>query len=67
MVSVSDELDDALESIAIVHRLNKSKALEMLMREHPIIRKEIEIMSAEPKKGVLVVDPKSLPKPKKAP
>jgi len=66
-VSVSDELDDAIESVAISHRSNKSKVLEMFMREHPIIRKEIEIMRAEPKAGLLVVNPKSLPKREKAP
>ena len=66
-VSVSDELDDAIESVAISHRSNKSKVLEMFMREHPIIRKEIEIMRAEPKAGLLVVNPKSLPKREEAP
>jgi len=66
-VELSDELDDAIEAVAISRGLHKSRILEMFMREHPIIREEMEIMRAEPVKGPLAVNPKSLHKRGRAP
>ena len=64
-VAISGELDEALTCIYIAQGISKSRAIENLLREHPIIQKEIRIIREEPKTGVLAASRKIVKKLKR--
>lgn len=66
-ISLTDELDDALESVAIIQGTNKSRIIENCLREHKVVHQHIEIVRAEPKTGVFAVSRKVAEVRKKAP
>jgi hypothetical protein len=54
-ISISFELDESLEVIAIHKQLPKSKVIEMLLREHPLVRKQVELGRLEENISVFAV------------
>lgn len=52
-VSIAEELDQALILASIEMKMNKSRLVDTLLREHPRIAKCIEIVRAEPDEAVL--------------
>ena len=57
-ISLTDELDDALESAAIAQGTNKSRIIENYLREHKVVHQYIDIVRSEPKTGVFAVSRK---------
>lgn len=57
-IAISGELNEALRCISIAQGLSKSRVIENLLREHPIIQKEIQIIREEPNAGILAVSKK---------
>lgn len=54
-LSISPELDDALETIAIAESTSKSRVVEKYLREHKVVQHYIDIIRSEPETGVLAV------------
>lgn len=54
-ISLTKELDNALECIALAQATTKSRVIENYLREHGIIKKQIEAMQMEPETGLLAV------------
>ncbi|HWH08160.1 MAG TPA: hypothetical protein VNX21_03105 [Candidatus Thermoplasmatota archaeon] len=48
-LSISPELDSALAMAAMAQDVPKSRLVETMLREHPVIRGFIEAIRAEPK------------------
>jgi len=61
-VAISGELNEALACISIAQGLSKSRVIENLLREHPIIQKEIQIIREEPDTGILATSKKIVEK-----
>ena len=61
-VAISGELNEALTCISIAQGLSKSRVIENLLREHPIIQKEIQIIREEPNTGILAASKKIVKK-----
>lgn len=59
-ISLTDELDDALESIAIAQGVNKSRVIDNYLREHKVVQHYLEIIRSEPETGVYAVAHKLL-------
>ena len=59
-ISMTGELDDALESIAFAQALNKSRVIEHYLREHKVVQHYIDIARAEPSTGVFTVSRKAI-------
>ncbi len=57
-ISLTDELDDALESIAIAQGTNKSRVIDNYLREHKVVQHYLEIIRSEPKTGVFAMSRK---------
>jgi predicted transcriptional regulator len=57
-ISLTDELDDALESIAIAQGMSKSRVIENFLREHKVVQHYIEAVRAEPATGVFALSRK---------
>ncbi|MEK6919733.1 MAG: hypothetical protein AABX62_01665 [Thermoproteota archaeon] len=64
-ISITDELHYAIKLIEITYRMDRSRAIETLLREHPLVKKEIDVVRSEPKHGLLTVSPGFLAKMKK--
>lgn len=64
-VSLSDELDDALDSAAIAQGVSKSRLMDIYLHEHPVVRRYIEVIRAEPEVGVFAVSNKRRAESKK--
>ena len=65
-ISVTDELRYALESLSITYHMDRSRVIETLLREHPIVKKEVDILRSEPKHGALTASPRVVAKTRKA-
>ncbi|MGQ0536205.1 MAG: hypothetical protein ACT4PT_09045 [Methanobacteriota archaeon] len=50
-VSLTEEARRALDRIVAARGEERSPVLEMLVREHPLVAREIEAMRAEPRPG----------------
>jgi len=61
-ISVTDELDDALESIAIAQGVNKSRVIDNYLREHKVVQHYLDVVRSEPKTGVYAVSRKAIDK-----
>jgi predicted transcriptional regulator len=59
-ISLTDELDDALESIALSQRESKSRIIENYLREHKVVQHHIDIVRSEPETGVLALSKKAV-------
>jgi metal-responsive CopG/Arc/MetJ family transcriptional regulator len=57
-ISLTDELYFAIEAIAIARRMERSRMIETLLREHPLVKKEIELIMLEPEQGGFAASPK---------
>ncbi|MBI2649146.1 MAG: hypothetical protein HYW93_05785 [Thaumarchaeota archaeon] len=66
-ISVTDELDDALESIAIAQGINKSRVVDNYLREHKVVQHYLDIVRSEPETGVYAVSRKVIGQLKKVP
>ncbi len=64
-ISVTDELRYAIESLSITYHMDRSRVIETLLREHPLVKKEVDVLRSEPKHGPLVASPKLVSKTKK--
>ena len=64
-ISITDELRYALESISITYHMDRSRVIETLLREHPLVRKEVDVLRSEPKHGPLVASPGLVSKKRK--
>lgn len=54
-ISITEELDNALESIAAGQGINRSRVIENYLREHKVVQHYIDIVRSEPDTGVLAV------------
>ncbi len=61
-ISITDELHDAIESISILYRTNVSRIVENYLREHPMVKREIELIRSEPKAGAIAASHRRPPK-----
>ena len=59
-ISLTEELDDALESIALSQGTNKSRIMENYLREHKVVQHYIDIVRSEPETGVLALSKGSI-------
>jgi hypothetical protein len=59
-ISITDELDDALESIALSQGDSKSRIIENYLREHKVVQHYIDIVRSEPETGVLAFSKRSI-------
>ena len=59
-ISLTEELDDAIESIALSQATNKSRIIENYLREHKVVQHYIDIVRSEPQTGVLSISRKSI-------
>lgn len=67
-ISLTDELDDALESVAIAQGINKSRVIDNYLREHAVVRHFLDMVRSEPETGVYAVSRRTIDKLKqKAP
>jgi metal-responsive CopG/Arc/MetJ family transcriptional regulator len=61
-ISLTDELDDALESVAIAQGVNKSRVIDNYLREHKVVQHYLDIVRSEPDTGVYAVSRKAIGK-----
>jgi hypothetical protein len=61
-ISLTDELDDALESIAIALGVNKSRVIDNYLREHKVVQHYLDIVRSEPDTGVYAASRKAIGK-----
>lgn len=61
-ISLTDELDDALQSIAIAQGVNKSRVIDNYLREHKVVQHYLDAVRSEPKTGVYAVSRKAIDK-----
>jgi metal-responsive CopG/Arc/MetJ family transcriptional regulator len=61
-ISLTDELDDALESMAIAQGVNKSRVIDNYLREHKVIQHYLHVVRSEPDTGVYAVSRKVIGK-----
>lgn len=61
-IAISGELNEALECVSIAQGLSRSRVIENLLREHPVIQKEIQIIREEPNTGILATSKKIVKK-----
>ena len=54
-ISLSFELDQTLGAIALQKRLARSKVIELLLREHPLVKDTIEDIRLEERVSVFAV------------
>jgi len=54
-ISISFELEQALGVLALSKRLPKSKVIELLLREHPLVKDTIEDIRVEERVSVFAV------------
>lgn len=59
-ISLTDELDDALESIAIAQGVNKSRVIDNYLREHKVVQHYLDIVRSEPDTGVYAVSRRAI-------
>lgn len=59
-ISLTDELDDALESIAIAQGVNKSRVIDNYLREHKVVQHYLDIVRSEPETGVYAVSRRAI-------
>jgi metal-responsive CopG/Arc/MetJ family transcriptional regulator len=64
-ISLTDELDDALESVSIAQGTNKSRIIENYLREHKVISHYVDIIRSEPNTGAFTVSRKAVDESKK--
>jgi len=61
-ISLTDELDDALESMAIAQGVNKSRVIDNYLRENKVVQHYLDILRSEPDTGVYAVSRKVIGK-----
>jgi metal-responsive CopG/Arc/MetJ family transcriptional regulator len=61
-ISLTDELDDALESMAIAQGVNKSRVIDNYLRENKVVQHYLDIVRSEPDTGVYAVSRKVIGK-----
>jgi len=57
-ISIMDELDDALESISLAKSASKSRIIDTLLYEHPLVKRYVDIIRSEPDVGLFAVPTK---------
>lgn len=66
-ISITDELDDALESIAIAQGVNKSRVIDNYLREHKVVQYYLEVVRSEPETGVYSLSRKAIGQARREP
>jgi hypothetical protein len=61
-ISLTDELDDALESMAIAQGVNKSRVIDNYLRENKVVQHYLDVVRSEPHTGVYAVSRKVIGK-----
>jgi len=65
-ISLTDELDEALQSIAIAQGVNKSRVIDNLLREHKVVHHYLDVVRSEPRTGVYAVSRRAVDRLRKA-